>query len=181
MNGRHDPLVETIARVTDIPRLIHNHEPFTTPVEKKHALIVGSTHLAALSTLFPGYALEATVVVPSTLGPIDLEFEMERAVQFESGNPKVCRGVGFARDLSGLDSDSVDYLFICTPYSQIRDQMLREAWRVVKEYGKVIVFSSVEIPPEYLSQFGIALPTYFAVEGFYVGTLRKSLAIYTKN
>ena len=181
MIGAPDPLAATIIRATAIPKAVHNHEPFSVPAPKRHAVIVGGTHLIPLSTLFPGYALEATIIIPTTISVLDRELEMERAAQFEENYAEVCRGVGFARDLSGIDSDSVDYLFICTPYPAIRDLMLREAWRVVSEHGKVVVFTSAEIPPSYLSQFGVASPTYYPVEGFYVGSLRKSLAIFSKN
>ena len=176
-----DPLVDTIVRATDMPRAVQSHEPFTVPAPKKHALIVGGTHLISLSHLFPTYALEATILIPSTTSVLDRELEMERAAQFENNYPDVCRAVGFTRDLSGVDSDSVDYLIVCTPYPAIRDQMLKDAWRVVSELGKVVVFTASEIPPTYLANYGVANPIYYPVEGFYAGTMRKTLAIYTKN
>ena len=179
--GPHETLIETLIRATDVPRAVVRHDAFAVPVERKHALIVGASHLASIEALFPNYALNATVIIPTTMAPLDREQELERAFSFEDQNQSFCRGVGVARDLSGVDSDSVDYLIICTPYPAIRDEMLGHAWRVVKEFGKVLVFSTSELLPSYLQSAGIASATHFPIEGFYAGTMRKSLAIYTKN
>jgi hypothetical protein len=174
-------LADTIVRAVSIPRMIINHEPFSEPMRRRHALIVGGTHLIPLSLLFPSYAVEATVIIPSDVPILDREVEYERAAEFESTYADVCKGIGSARDLSGIDSDSVDYLFICSPYPYIRDAMLSDAWRVVRELGKVVIFTSAEIPPSYLMQFGVCSPTLYPVEGFYVGTMRKNAAIRAKN
>lgn len=174
-------MIEAIVRAAEIPKLIQSAEPFVSPTPKKHALIVGATHLKALSGLFPHYALEATVLVPSTSDSLDRDFEMERAVEFEEAHPEICRGAGIVRDLSGLDSDSVDLLILCTPFPEIRELFLSQAWRVLKEFGKLIVFTPTELLPTYLGRFGMAAPTYYPVEGFYVGTMRKSAAILARN
>ena len=180
-SGPHETLLQTIIRATDVPKAVVRHDAFAAPVERKHALIVGTGHLSSFEALFPNYALTATVIVPSTNPELDREHELERAFSFEDQNPTFCKGVGSARDLSGVDTDSVDYLIICTPYPAIRDEMLRQAWRVVKEFGKVLVFSTSDLLPSYLQSAGVASATHFPLEGFYAGTMRKSLSIYTKN
>lgn len=174
-------MVEVIAKAVSIPRYIPSAEPFAKPVQRKHMLIVGGTHLVALSPLFRSYALTASVIIPSSISNLDRDLEMERAAQFEVDHEHLCRGTGFARDLSGIDTDSVDYLFICCLYPEVRDSMLAEAWRVVREFGKVVIFVNHEIPLTYLAGFGIANPIYYPAEGFYVGTLRKSSAIRANN
>lgn len=179
--GHEQDLIDTIIRATAVPRAVVRHDAFATPVERKHALIIGTSHLNSIGALFPNYALDATVIVPANGPALDHEHELERAFSFEDQNPNFCRAVGSARDLSGFDNDSVDYLIICTPYAHIRDEMLKHAWRVVKEFGKVLVFSSTSLLPSYFQDAGIASVTHFELEGVYAGTLRKSLAIYTKN
>lgn len=179
--GLEQTLLETIVRATEMPRMVVRHDAFATPVARKHALIVGSSHLQSIGALFQNYALEATVLVPSTNPELDREHELEKAISFEESNASFCRGVGVARDLSGFDNDSVDYLIICTPYPHVRDEMLKQAWRVVKEFGKILIFTPTELLPTYLSSFGLASITHFSLEGAYAGTMRKSLAIYTKN
>jgi hypothetical protein len=174
-------MIEVIVRAAEIPKLIHSAEPFAAAPIKKHALIVGATHLRALSGLFPTYALETTVLIPATQPDLDREMELERAVQFEETYSEICRGAGLVRDLSGLDNDSADILIICTPFSDIREVFLSQAWRVLKEFGKLVVFSPTEILPTYLGRFGMAAPTYYPVEGFYVGTMRKSAALLARN
>lgn len=174
-------MIEAIVKAASIPVFTVPPDPFTQQIARKHILIVGGTHLIALQDLFPKYALEATILIPQTIPELDRDLEIERAALFEVCHEKYCRGVGVSRDLSGIDSDSVDYLVICTPYPQVRDEMLSHAWRVVKEFGKVLVFSSSEIPPTILGHYGIANPIYYAVEGFYIGTMRKAAAIRARN
>jgi glutamate racemase len=174
-------MVEVIAKAASIDKYTPSAELFQTPQKKKHAVIVGGTHLIALSGLFPSYALEATVLIPSTTVELDREVEFERAVQFEDTYPEICRGIGLVRDLSGLDTESADLLIVCTHYPAIRDEFLSQAWRVLIEFGKLIVFSPTEIPLSYLGRFGMAAPTYYPVEGFYAGTMRKGACLYAHN
>jgi len=174
-------MVEVIAKAAAIPKYIESAEPFATPLQCKHAVIVGGTHLIPLSGLFPQYALETTVVIPTSVDVIDREHEFERALEFEDRNPKRCRGVGLARDLGGFDSDSADLLFVCTMYPEIRDAFLAQASRVVRDLGKIVIFTPAEIPIAHLAKFGIAAPMYYPVEGFYVGTMRQAGSLYRRN
>jgi hypothetical protein len=174
-------VIETIVKAASIPKWVQSAEPFAEPMPRQHALIVGGTHLMALSNLFPNYALAATVVIPSTVSCIDREVEFERAVQFEGTYEELCKGVGYARDLSGFDSDSVDFLFVCTLYPEVRAQFLAHAWRVVKELAKVVVFTDTEISPSTFANFGIAAAVYYPAEGFYIGTMRKAASVYSRS
>ncbi len=181
MSGAIDPLASIIARAAELPRHEPKLDPFSHPQERKKLLIIGATHLIPLSTLFPHYALTTSIIIPSTLPALDREHEMERAIQFEENYPDICQETALARDLSHLSNDSVDYLLCCTIYPAIRHDFLKEAWRAVKDDGKLLVFSPTELPLTYLASFGLAKITYFPVEGFYGTTVSKSLAIYSKN
>jgi hypothetical protein len=174
-------MIEAIVKAASIPRYVETAEPFVEPTKCQHAIIVGGTHLVALAGLFPQYALSASVVIPATGPVIDMEHEFERALEFEDQNEKRCKGVGIAHDLGGFDSDSADFLFVCTLNSETRDKFLAQASRVVKDQGKVILFTPVEIPITHLAKFGIAAPTYYATEGFYVGTMRQAGSLYRRN
>jgi hypothetical protein len=174
-------MFEAIAKAASIPKFIKSAEPFTEPPKRLHTIIVGGSHLSELAGLFPGYALEATIIVPSTLSSDKREKEFSDAVDFEDQNPKICRGAGMARDLSGFDSGSADLLIVCASDPAIRSEFLSHAWRVIKEFGKIIVFTPSELPIHQLANFGISNPVYYATEGFYVGTLRRAGSLYARN
>lgn len=174
-------MIEAIVKAAAIPQYIESAELFTVSPKRKHAIIVGGTHLLALSGLFPKYALEATIVIPSTVDALDREHELGRAIEFEDSQPKLCRGVGLVRDLGGFDSDSADLLIICTQYPEIRDTFLAQSYRVIHDGGKLVVFTPAEISIAHLARFGMANPTYYPVEGFYVGTMRRAASLYRRN
>ena len=169
-------MIETLVRATNLDLFRQNAEPFTQPMIRKHALIVGGIHLKTLQDLFPKYAVCASVIVPQTLPSIDLDYETEIAVKFEESNGALCKSMGLARDFSGFDSDCADIVIISTQIPSIREDFLKQLWRVTKEFGKIVVFSPTELPLSYLASFGIANPTHFLVEGFYAGTMRKVAA-----
>ena len=139
-------MIEAMAKAAAIPKYVESMEPFAEPPKRLHTIIVGSSQLSELSGLFPGYAVEASLIIPSTLTPTDREKEFSNAVDFEDQNPSTCRGAGMARDLSGFDTDSADLLILCTSDPAIRTQFLSQAWRVVKDFGKIIIFSPSELP-----------------------------------
>lgn len=174
-------MIEVIAKAAELSLLQQPSEPFSVPMKRKDVLIVGGTHLLPLASLIPRYALNLSILIPSDIPELDREVEMRRAVQFETTSGGQCRGAGFARDLSGIDNDSLDVLIIASIYPATRDAYLAHAWRVVREFGKVIVFTASEIPLTHLLGFGMAMTSYFPKEGFYAGTLRKSAAIRAHN
>lgn len=174
-------MIEAVIQAAAIPLYQTTKEPFELPMKRQRALIVGGTHLVQLAKLFPKYAVTAQVVVPSQIAEVDAEVELRRAIQLENITNKLCSGAGLARDLSGINTDSLDLLIICTTYPAVREEFLAQAWRVVRELGKVLVFTSTEIPLTHLGSFGIAAPRYFPHEGFYVGTMRKAAAIRARN
>jgi len=174
-------MIEAIVKAASIPKYVESAEPFATPPQCKHAIIVGGTHLIPLAGLFPQYALETTVIIPTSVAVLDRDVEFERALEFEDKHPKRCRAVGMARDLGGFDSDSADFLFICTMYPEIRDVFLAQASRVVRDMGKIVIFTPAEISVTHLARFGIAAPIYYPAEGFYVGTMRQAGSLYRRN
>lgn len=174
-------MIEAIVKAADIPLMRSTTDPFETPMPRKHALIVGGTHLLALVNLFPKYALTSTILIPTQIPEIEAEMEFRRGIQTEGIIKTLCHGVGMAKDLSGVDTDSVDLLIISTIYPSIREEFLRESWRVVRELGKVVIFTTSEIPRTYLREFGVAAPAFFPVEGFYAGVMRKAAAVRARN
>lgn len=174
-------MIEAIVKAANLLPLHEPRDAFEMPMKKHSALIVGGTHLIALSSLIPRYAVDITIIIPSDIPELDREVEMNRAVQLEETASQSCRGIGFARDLSGVDNDALDVLIVSSIYPATRDNFLGGAWRVVKEFGKVIVFTNSEIPLTHLASLGIVLPQYYPVEGFYVGTMRKRMAIRSQN
>jgi hypothetical protein len=174
-------MIEAIVQAAGIPVYSQAADPYTAPTPKKETLIVGGTHLLPLAHLVPKYAVNAKILVPSEIPALDREIEYGRAIQFEETTKGACQGIGFARDLGGIDSDSLDILILCSIYPAARDAFLSGAWRVVKEFGKVIVFTQSEIPHTHLASFGMAAPKYYPHEGFYVGTMRKIAAIRSRN
>lgn len=174
-------MVEAIVQAAQIPIYSQAAEPYAQPTPKMDTLIVGGTHLLPLAHLIPKYAVNASILIPSEIPALDREVEMRRAVQFEETTKGICKGIGFGRDLGGIDSDSLDILILCSIYPATRDAYLAGAWRVVREFGKVIVFTASEIPITHLSSFGLAAPKYYPTEGFYVGTMRKIAAIRARN
>lgn len=174
-------MVEVIAKVADLPLLKQPADAFEAPMKRKETLIVGGTHLLPMATLFPRYAVNTSILIPQDIPGLDREIEMGRAIQFEDTMNGACRSAGFARDLSGVDSDSVDVLILCSIYPATRDDFLAQAWRVVREFGKVVVFTNSEIPLTHLVSFGLAAPAYYPTEGFYVGTMRKAKSIRARN
>lgn len=157
-------------------------DPYEVPMLRKHLMIVGGTHLLPLANLFPTYAVSATILIPTQIPEVEAEMEMKRAIQLEGVVPAgMIRTVGMAKDLSGVDTDSVDFLVLCPIYPSTREEFLADAWRVVKEFGKVVIFTPNEIPRTHLGTYGIAAPTYFPVEGFYAGAMRKKIAIRARN
>lgn len=174
-------MIEAIVQAAQIPLMRVNHEPFETPMQRQSMVIVGGTHLIALAALFPRYAVKGTVLVPQELPAIEAEMELRRAVQLEETTKGLCSGSGLARDLSGIDTDAIDTLIISCIYPSVREAFLAQAWRVVRELGKVIIFTTTEIPLTHLASYGVAAPKYFPAEGFYVGTMRKGSAIRAKN
>lgn len=174
-------MIDALIKAAAIPKYIQSAEPFAEPPKRLHTVIVGGTYLQVLSSLFPGYALEATVIIPSTLTDVDLDNELSQAIQFEDASPQTCRGSGVARDLGGFDTDSADLLILCSSDPGIRSSFLAQAWRVVREFGKIVIFSPSELPLHQLANFGIANPVYYATEGFYIGTMRRSSSLYARN
>lgn len=174
-------MIEAIVQAAQIPVYSQAADPFEKPTKKKDTLIVGGTHLLPLAHLIPKYAVNASVMIPSEIPAMDREIEMGRAIQFEETTKGICKGIGFGRDLGGIDTDSLDILILCSIYPTTRDAYLAGAWRVVREFGKVIVFSASEIPLTHLSSFGMAAPKYYPTEGFYVGTMRKVAAVRARN
>ena len=154
---------------------------FDAPIKRRDVLIVGGTHLIPLSSLVPKYAVRVSILIPSQIPELDREIEMRRAVQLEETTRGFCQGAGFAHDLSGIDTDSVDVLILASVYPAVRDDFLSHAWRIVREFGRVVVFTASEIPLTHLATFGVAAPTYYPVEGFYAGTMRKIAAIRARN
>ena len=175
-------MIDAIVQAAQIQLYKHSSEPFELPMRRQHALIVGGTHLIAMAGMFPKYAVEASILIPQQIPEIESEMELRRAIQLEEITPqKVIKGTGMARDLSGVDTDSVDILMICSIYPSIREEFLAQAWRVVKELGRVVVFTPTEIPVTHLATYGIVAPRYFSVEGFYAGIMRKAVAIRARN
>lgn len=151
------------------------------PSTTKHILIAGGTHLIPLSHLFPDYAVEATVVIPSDTPTLDRDMELERAFEFESTYADICKGVSIVRDLSVIEDESVDCLIVCSMSPIVRDTLLKDAWKALKETGRIIIFTSSEIPSTHLASFGIVSPVFYATEGFYTGSISKSSALYAQN
>jgi hypothetical protein len=174
-------MIETVVQAAKIELYRESHEPFDTPMKRQKALIVGGTHLLQLAKLFPRYAVSAQVLVPAQIPEVDAEVELRRAIQLEEITKNLCTGGGLVRDLSGIDTDSLDVLILCSQSPSIRDEFLAQAWRVVRELGRVLIFTSVEIPLTHLGSFGVAAPKYFPMEGFYAGVMRKAAAIRARN
>lgn len=174
-------MIEAIIKAAQLELYRESAEPFTAQMPRKHAYIVGGTHLRVINNLFPTFALTASILIPPTIAALDSELEMERAVQFETKNKSLCNGAGFAKNLDGIDTDSGDILMISTITPSIRDEFLRGAARVIKDLGKIIIFTPAEIPISHLVKFGLANPIYFTEEGFYVATVRKIRSIYYRN
>lgn len=174
-------MIEAIVQATQIPLATRPAEPFELPQKRLHALIVGGTHLLALANLFPRYAVDATILIPSQIPEVESEMEFRRASQLENVTQSGILGIGIAKDLSGIDTDLIDILIICTIYPGIREEFLAQSWRVVRELGKIVVFTPVELPVTHLASHGIVAPKYFPVEGFYAGIMRKAVAIRARN
>jgi hypothetical protein len=174
-------MIDVIARAAAIPLYRQPGGAFEAPMRRLELLVVGGTHILPLASMFSHYALRTQFIIPSDIPELDREIEMGRAIQMEDSAEGLCYGTGFARDLSGVNSDSLDILIVSSIYPSTRDAFLAHAWRVVKEFGKVIVFSQSEIPLTHLASFGIAATTYYPVEGFYCGTMRKVSAVRARN
>lgn len=174
-------MIEALIEATKVERYRESAEPFSVQMARKHVLMVGGLYLDELARMVNQYAVTATVLIPTQTPVIDQEHEIEKAARFEENLPGLCRGSGVVRDLSGIDSDSVDILIVSSLHGEIREAFLAQAWRVVRELGKVVVFANHEVPLSYLSEYGLAAPKRFPVEGFYVGTMRKASAIRAQN
>ena len=174
-------MIEALIEATKVEVFKDSTEPFSTPMPRKHVLIVGGGYLGELSQMVNQYAVTTTILIPTQTPKLDLEYETEKAAKFEEDHQKHCRGFGIARDLSGVDTDSVDVLIVASLHGEIRETFLSQAWRVVRELGKVVVFANHEVPLSYLGEYGMAGPVRFPVEGFYVGSMRKASAVRAQN
>jgi hypothetical protein len=174
-------MLDVIVKAAKIPLNLKSADPFEQPLKKHDTLIVGGTHILPLAAIVPKYAVKMSILIPQDIPELDREIEMGRAMQFEETSKGFCTGAGFARDLGGVNTDSLDLLIIASIYPEVREKFLAQAWRVVREFGKVIVFSQSEIPLTHLGSFGIAAPSYYPSEGFYIGTMRKAAAVRARN
>jgi SAM-dependent methyltransferase len=180
MEAMLDPIISAIAKATDMPCLTRD---ITKAPAKKHGVVVGASKLDLISLFFDSFALDTTVVIPrrpdlcpvlsSNLDELD---EVCAAMEFEEMHGDACADLMLLGDLQPFKTDAADFIFICTPYAIIQDEILRQGARVLKDGGKVIVFSSVVPAPSFLEKYGYYDVISFPSESFFIATLNRSLS-----
>jgi len=146
-------------------------DPMKAKQHFKHVALVADKNILQLCELFFRTATYLHIIIPGQLGQLAIKEAFKKAVEFGAYNRGLIYGVSVTSDLSGVDSDSLDSMVICTDNQQIMESFTQHASRVLKDCGRVAIVTSQQLDEKYFGDRAIA--GIKLVEDFYCGTIRK--------
>lgn len=172
-------LHETLARILSLPVYRYQHEPFANQMVPKRVLFVGKAtrNAATLEGLVEKYGVEITIVIPQETSAA-LHAELRCAETMMAQHPTKIKLAVLATDLSGINSDDADAIFIDIMDDEQRLPFAREVWRVVKEGGWSAIRANLKSPIRTFKDLGMVDLRTINEESVWYGRIRKDESFY---
>ncbi len=172
-------LHETLARILNLQVYKINHEPFAVAEIPKRLLFVGKVtrNVATLEGLAEKYGVEITLVVPED-GSNAVHTEMRSAESLMSQLPTRIKLAIVAKDLSGVDTNDYDAVFIDIMDDALRAPFTEECWRVIREGGWNAIRANLKSPLRLFKDLGMLDVKSIKEESVWYGRVRKDESIH---